>query len=164
MNLKCSENNRNFVVWNKGAWSRSVLNEEGNILLPLPQWGQIDRNDADTVVKIFTNEPAVHHTWKIPVGGRNDTQWRSSRLGVAHWDVFAIFKGSKKFYLDIDFGSVYYNAWLYPLGDILPRKNLHFATNFSGKNSLEMEIINRPAYVIWAIIKTQLKTKTSWWI
>ena len=67
----------------------------------------------------------------------------------------------KKFYLDIDFGSVYYNAWLYPLGEILQRKNLHFATNFSGKNSLEIEIINRPAYVIWAIIKTQLKTKTS---
>jgi len=67
----------------------------------------------------------------------------------------------KKFYINIDLGSVYYNAWLFPLGEIFKTQNVYCTTNFVGKTEIEIEIINRPSNILWAMIKTKLKSKTS---
>ena len=65
----------------------------------------------------------------------------------------------KKLDANIDFGSVYANAWLFPLGEIFSRKNLTFSTNFEGKLHLELLITNRPINLIWAVVKSHFKNK-----
>jgi hypothetical protein len=67
----------------------------------------------------------------------------------------------KKFFLNVDLGSVYYNAWLYPLGEIFKTQKVYCTTNFVGKTEIDIDIVNRPAHMLWAIIKTQLKSKKS---
>jgi hypothetical protein len=65
----------------------------------------------------------------------------------------------KQFYINIDFHS-YWNAWIYPLGEIFRRENFYISTNFMGKTEVEIEIINRPAWMIWAIIKSSKNKKS----
>jgi hypothetical protein len=65
----------------------------------------------------------------------------------------------KKFYINIDWGSVYWNAWLYPLGEIFYKENVYITTNFSGKTDVEVVIVNRPANMFWAVAKSVIKTK-----
>lgn len=67
----------------------------------------------------------------------------------------------KRFYINADLGSVYYNAWLFPIGEIFRRDNVYCTTNFEGKVDVEILIVNRPARMLWAIVKTQLKQKLS---
>ena len=67
----------------------------------------------------------------------------------------------KKFFLNVDFGSVYYNAWLFPLGEIFQRNNVYCTTNFSGINTIDVEVVNRPSKILWSIIKTQINRKQS---
>lgn len=67
----------------------------------------------------------------------------------------------KQFYVNIDWGSVYWNAWLYPLGEIFYRNNIYITTNFSGKTDIEVEIINRPAHMFWAVLKSYINNKKS---
>lgn len=45
-------------------------------------------------------------------------------------------------YLTLDFNSVYWNSWLYPLGAILSRKNVQLSTNFQGRNHIELSVSN----------------------
>lgn len=67
----------------------------------------------------------------------------------------------QKFYLNLDFGSAYAFAWFYPLGEIFKQENIYFTTNMEGKNNLEIQIVNRPARMFWAIFKSYLKNKKS---
>jgi len=66
----------------------------------------------------------------------------------------------KRFYVNIDWGSVFWNAWLYPLGEIFYQKNFYITTNFSGQTDVEIVIINRPARMLWAVLKTYLNKKS----
>lgn len=66
-----------------------------------------------------------------------------------------------KFYVNLDLGSVYYNAWLYPLGEIFKQDNIYFTTNFEGKINLEVQIVNRPARMFWAVLKSYINNKKS---
>ena len=63
----------------------------------------------------------------------------------------------KQLYANLDFNSVYFNAWLFPLGYIFKRDNVHCTTNFEGKQELRLEIVNRPIWLVLNIAKTQFK-------
>jgi len=65
----------------------------------------------------------------------------------------------KQFFINIDYHSVYWNAWLYPLGEIFRTENVELQSNFEGKTELNIEIINRPIWVFWALIKSNLNKK-----
>jgi len=65
----------------------------------------------------------------------------------------------KKFFINVDLGSVYYNAWLFPLGEIFKTQKVYCTTNFVGKTEIEIDIINRPANMLRAIVKTRIKKK-----
>lgn len=54
----------------------------------------------------------------------------------------------KKLYINIDFGSVYYNAWFFPLGSILASPTRFVGTNFNGKTEAEIQIENRIGRVL----------------
>lgn len=45
-------------------------------------------------------------------------------------------------YLTLDFNSVYWNSWLYPVGALVSRKNVQLSTNFQGRNHLELSVSN----------------------
>jgi hypothetical protein len=66
----------------------------------------------------------------------------------------------KQFYVNVDLGSVYYNAWFYPLGQILERKNFYLSTNFEGKTEIDIIIYNYPGRLLWVVFKSLLKNKT----
>lgn len=92
-----------------------------------------------------------------------DAVVKSSKKRVPITQVWNLLKSFrvKRFYLNLDFNNAFYNAWLYPLGEIFKSKNVHFTTNFERKTEIEIEIINRPAWMLWAIAKSQFKTKKS---
>jgi hypothetical protein len=61
-------------------------------------------------------------------------------------------------YVNVDFQSVFWNAWLYPLGYIFSRSRVTYRTNFEGKNEIIVDVINRPIWLVNQVIKQQLKT------
>ena len=63
----------------------------------------------------------------------------------------------KQLKADIDFDSVYWNAWLYPAGQIFRTENIQCSTNFEGRNVLVLEIENRPVWLVQNFIKWKLK-------
>ena len=67
----------------------------------------------------------------------------------------------RQFYVNVDWGSVYWNAWLYPLGEIFYKENIYITTNFSGKTDIEVVIVNRPAHMVWAVLKSFINNKKS---
>lgn len=92
-----------------------------------------------------------------------DAVVKSSKKRVLVAEVWNLLKSFrvKRFYLNLDFNNAFYNAWLFPLGEIFKSKNVHFTTNFERKTEIEIEILNRPAWMLWAVAKSHFKTKKS---
>lgn len=148
-------NNLYFVSWGGAVKaSASILHDEIELRFHLFGWSKavslmeiaaglkrkksIPEQEADKVVKTTKK--------RVPVN-----------LIMAFLKSFRV----KQFYVNIDWGSVYWNAWLYPLGEIFYRHNVYITTNFSGKTDIEIVIINRPANMFWAVAKSVIKTKKS---
>ncbi len=45
-------------------------------------------------------------------------------------------------FITLDFDSVYWNSWGYPIGAIFSRKNRQLSTNFQGRNHIELSVSN----------------------
>lgn len=92
-----------------------------------------------------------------------DAVVRTSKKRVPVTEAWHLLKSFrvKRFYLNLDFNHAFYNAWLYPLGEIFKTKNVYFTTNFERKTEIEIEIINRPVWMLWAVAKSQFKIKKS---
>lgn len=58
---------------------------------------------------------------------------------------------------EVDFCSVYWNAWLYPIGPVLGTDNIQCSTNFMGRNSIVLEVENKPIWLLTQILKVKIK-------
>src|SRR5581483_11143821 len=60
------------------------LGQLGDVLAPLAQRGQPDRDDVDPVVEILAEPPLLHRALEIHVGGRDQPERRLDWLGAAN--------------------------------------------------------------------------------
>ena len=63
----------------------------------------------------------------------------------------------KKVVADLDTGDVVLNAQLFPVFMIAGREPVMLRINFSGRVYFHLEVSNRPAHILWIILKFLIK-------
>ena len=65
------------------------IDQQGNIILSLPQGGQLHRENVDPVKQVFSKQPFRHPFGQVPVGGRDDPDVDVDRTVAA--DAYELF-------------------------------------------------------------------------
>ncbi len=67
----------------------------------------------------------------------------------------------KQFKLELDTDDYLTNAYLFPLFYFLNKTKGEWNINYNGRFALDLEIINRPVWILFAVTKTVIKRKTN---
>jgi hypothetical protein len=69
---------------------QKVSGQEGDVLLALSQWGDLDRHHVEAVKQVLPKAAGIHFLRQITVGGRNDANVYRARPLLAHPLVLAL--------------------------------------------------------------------------
>ena len=56
-----------------GKRRQEMIHQQGNVLCAAAQWGQINGNDVQTVIKVFAKAAFAHQRLQVDIGGGNDS-------------------------------------------------------------------------------------------
>src|SRR6266568_6004094 len=61
-----------------------MLCQNGDVIRPLSQWGDLNRKHIESVVKVFTKAARRHFLLQVPIGRSDDPHIREPRPVLAH--------------------------------------------------------------------------------
>jgi len=81
---------------------QKMLSKRNDVVGPLSQWRNVQDNDVQTKIQVFTESALAHHRGEIAVSRTNDANIHGPRLGIAHGNHATFLKHAKKFGLKQD--------------------------------------------------------------
>ena len=76
---------------------KEMLNQQWNIFCPLTQWGKLNLDNPQPIIKVFAKFALLHQIGKLAIAGGDDSQIDLDNLVASDAPHFLLFDGPQQF-------------------------------------------------------------------